>query len=81
MSHLGFESAGKMKAEIPQKYWMQVPAADQPGYQKMMREARIDLTNRGIYDKRMMKLLWQFRCKQAAKNFECGLQDENYKQS
>jgi len=26
-----------------------------------------------------MKLLWQFRCKQDAKNFECGLQDENYK--
>ena len=76
-----FGILGKMKAEIPQKYWMQVPAADQPGYQKMMREARIDLTNRGIYDKRMMKLLWQFRCKQAAKNFECGLQDENYKQS
>ncbi|MGS5777266.1 hypothetical protein ACVETM_19115, partial [Acinetobacter baumannii] len=21
----------------------------------------------------------QFRCKQDAKNFECGLQDENYK--
>ena len=35
---------GKMKAEIPAKYWMQVPAADQPGYQKMMQEARIDLT-------------------------------------
>ncbi|MFW1836876.1 hypothetical protein, partial [Acinetobacter baumannii] len=22
---------------------------------------------------------WQDRCKQDAKNFECGLQDENYK--
>lgn len=33
----------------------------------MMREARIDLTKRGIYDKRMMKLLWQFRCKQDRK--------------
>ncbi len=56
-----------------------MPAADQPGYQKMMRESRIDLTKRGVYDKRMMKLLWQFRCKAAPKNFECGLQDENYK--
>jgi hypothetical protein len=53
--------------------------ADKAGYQKMMREARIDLTKRGIYDKRMMKLLWQFRCKQDPKNFECALQEENYK--
>ncbi|MEF9956144.1 MAG: putative solute-binding protein [Acinetobacter sp.] len=69
----------KMKADIPQKYWMDVPASDKPGYQKLMRQARIDLTAKNIYDKRMMKLLWQFRCKEDAKNFECGLQDENYK--
>ena len=74
-----FTILNKMKADIPQKYWMEVPAADKPGYQNMMRLARIDLTAKGIYDKRMMKLLWQFRCKQAPTNFECGLQDENYK--
>lgn len=74
-----FDILGKMKADIPAKYWMDVPAADKPGYQKMMREARINLTQQGVYDKRMMKLLWQFRCKEDAKNFECGLQDENYK--
>ncbi|WP_394650676.1 putative solute-binding protein [uncultured Acinetobacter sp.] len=73
-----FGILGKMKADIPQKYWMDVPAADKPGYQKMMREARINLTKRGIYDKRMMKLLWQFRCKEDRANFECGLKDENY---
>ena len=69
----------KMKSDIPAKYWMQVPAADKPGYQKLMREARIHLTKQGVYDKRMMKLLWQFRCKQAPSNFECALQEENYK--
>ena len=74
-----FNILGKMKAEFPKKYWMDVPSADKAGYQKMMREARIDLTKRGVYEKRMMKLLWQFRCKQDAKNFECALQDENYK--
>lgn len=76
-----FNILGKMKSDIPKKYWMDVPAADKPGYQKMMREARIDLTRRGVYEKRMMKLLWQFRCRQEPKNFECALQDENYKQS
>jgi len=74
-----FTILGKMKSDIPSKYWMDVPVADRAGYQKMMREARIDLTKRGVYDKRMMKLLWQFRCKEDAKNFECALQDENYK--
>lgn len=70
---------GKMKTDIPSKYWMDVPAVDRAGYQKMMREARVDLTKRGVYDKQMMKLLWQFRCKEDPKNFECALQDENYK--
>ncbi|WP_445114507.1 putative solute-binding protein [Acinetobacter sp. WZC-1] len=69
----------KMKADIPAKYWMQIPAADQQGYQKLMRESRINLTKQGVYDKRMMKLLWRFRCKQAPSNFECSLSDENYK--
>lgn len=70
---------GKMKADIPAKYWMNVPAADQPGYQKLMRESRIELTKQGVYNKQMMKLLWQFRCKNQPSNFECSLPDENYK--
>ncbi len=69
----------KMKADIPAKYWMQVPAADRPGYQKLMRESRISLTKQGVYNKNMMRILWQFRCKNDPKNFECALQDENYK--
>ena len=70
---------GKMKAEIPARYWMDVPSADQAGYQNLMRESRIALTKQGVYDKHMMKLLWQFRCKNQPSNFECSLQDENYK--
>ena len=70
---------GKMKADIPAKYWMNVPAGDQPGYQKLMRESRIALTKQGVYNKQMMKLLWQFRCKSAPTNFECSMQEENDK--
>ena len=70
---------GKMKADIPAKYWMNVPAGDQPCYQKLMRESRIALTKQGVYNKQMMKLLWQFRCKSAPTNFECSMQEENYK--
>lgn len=74
-----FSIIGKMKADIPAKYWMQVSDSDKPGYQKLMRESRISLTKQGVYNKPMMKLLWQFRCKNDPKNFECALQDENYK--
>lgn len=74
-----FGILGKMKADIPGKYWMEVPEADKPGYQKLMRDSRINLTSQGIYDKRMMKLLWQFRCRENPKNSECAMQDENYK--
>ena len=70
---------GKMKADIPAKYWMQVPEGDKPGYQKLMRQSRINLTKQGVYNKQMMKILWQFRCKNDPKNFECASQDENYK--
>ena len=69
----------KMRADIPAKYWMDIPAADKPGYEKLMRDSRINLTAQGVYDKRMMKLLWQFRCRENPKQSECAMQDENYK--
>ena len=74
-----FGIIGKMKLDVPQKYWMNISTSDQVGYQKMLRESRINLTKRGVYDKRMMKLLWQFRCKENNSNAECTAQDENYR--
>lgn len=64
------------ESDIPIKYWMDVPAADQPGYHKLMREARIDMTKEGHYDKRMMNVLKQVRCKFEPSNFECTMNDE-----
>lgn len=73
-----FTILGKMKQDIPAKYWMQIPDTDKIGYQKMMREARIQLTKEGIYDKKMMELLWRARCAENRQNFECALKDEQY---
>ncbi len=73
-----FGILGKMQADVPAKYWMQVPEGDKEGYQKMMREARINLTKEGIYDKKMMELLWRARCAANRGNFECALKDEQY---
>ncbi|PTQ89600.1 hypothetical protein C8N29_106131 [Agitococcus lubricus] len=62
--------------EIPVKYWMDVPEADKPGYVAMMRTARIQMTKEGHYDKQMMRLLKNVRCKLEPSNYECALNDE-----
>jgi hypothetical protein len=67
---------GKTEAAIPAKYWMEIPANDKVGYVKLMREARIDLTKEGIYNKKMMSLLKKVRCQQDSSSFECALNDE-----
>ncbi len=62
--------------EIDAKYWMTIPDADKPGYVKLMREARIDLTKDGTYNPEMMHLLKKVRCKTDPTSFECALNDE-----
>ncbi len=69
-------SIKKTEAEIPAKFWMDIPANDKIGYVKLMRESRIDLTKEGIYNKKMMSLLKKVRCQQDSSSFECALNDE-----
>lgn len=71
-----FEFVDKIENEIPTKYWMDVPEGDKAGYVKIMREARIQMTKEGYYDKSMMHLLKQVRCGQNPSNYECALNDE-----
>lgn len=47
------------------------PDGEAPQYISMMREARIDLTAQGFYDKRMMALMKKVRCKRAPAEPEC----------
>lgn len=66
----------KTEKDIPAKYWMEIPANDQVGYIKLMREARIELTKEGFYNTKMMSLLKRVRCQQNPSSFECALKDE-----
>lgn len=61
---------------VPAKYWMIIPESEKAGYEKMMRESRIQLTKAGIYDPKMMGFLKKVRCKQNANRSECSLNDE-----
>ena len=55
---------------------MDIRDAERAGYLKIMREARIQMTKEGYYDKDMMRILKKVRCSQDPKNFECSLNDE-----
>jgi hypothetical protein len=66
----------RLEAGIPAKYKMNLSAEDKTKYQKMLRDGRMDMTKRGIYDKEMMTVLKRARCSVDKANFECSLSGE-----
>lgn len=71
-----FSIVQKTEAEIPQNYWLDISDKDKINYTKIMREARLQLTLDGTYDKRMMAVLKRVRCKYEPGAAECSLKDE-----
>ncbi len=66
----------RIEAELPAKYKINLSQEDKTRYQQILREARIDLTKRGIYDATMMNVLKRARCTVDRTNFECTLGGE-----
>lgn len=58
--------------EIPAKYWLDLSRADQDKYTLMMRQARVQLTQDGYYDPKMMSLLKKVRCRFEPSAGECA---------
>lgn len=71
-----FNVIKRIEAEIPAKYKLNVSAEDKIRYQKLLRDGRIELTQRGIYDPAMMRVLKKARCTVERTNFECSLDGE-----
>lgn len=71
-----FQFVDQLERDIPAKYWMEIREAEKPGYLKIMREARIQMTKEGYYDPQMMSILKRVRCSQQPSHFECALKDE-----
>ena len=71
-----FAMIGRSEAGIPAKYKMNLSADDKTKYQKLLREGRMDMTKRGIYDPSMMSVLKKARCTVERTNFECSLGGE-----
>ena len=56
---------------IPKKYWVDLPDEKQVEYKEMLRQVRLELKEEGIYDKRMLKILFKLRCKTDPSHYEC----------
>ncbi|MFP5441692.1 MAG: putative solute-binding protein [Gammaproteobacteria bacterium] len=61
----------KAEKEIEAKYWIDVPAADKPKYDEMMRQSRISLRDEGIYNRETLELLRKVRCRRDGSRAEC----------
>ena len=66
----------RLEAAIPAKYKINLTPEDKLKYQKMLRDGRLELTKRGIYDASMMSVLKKARCSVDKANFECTLAGE-----
>ncbi|WP_130803790.1 putative solute-binding protein [Acinetobacter ihumii] len=71
-----FAMINRLEAQIPAKYKMNLTAEDKTKYQKLLRDGRIDLTKRGVYDASMMSVLKKARCSVDKANFECSMAGE-----
>ena len=59
--------------EVDDKWWIEIPEQDKLRYDEMLREARIEMTNDGIYNADLVDLLKKVRCKYDASRAECTL--------
>lgn len=57
--------------EVDDKWWIHIAEEDKLRYDEMMREARIDLRDQGIYNADMMSLLRNIRCHADPGRAEC----------
>jgi hypothetical protein len=56
---------------IPNKYWVDLPKEKHAEYKEMLRQVRIELRDEGIYDPRMLKILFKLRCRSNPAHYEC----------
>jgi hypothetical protein len=71
-----FKMIERVENAIPSKRWIDIPQQDQQGYQRLMREMRLNFVRDGTYDPKMATLLKRIRCQQEPALFDCAMRDE-----
>jgi len=62
--------------EVDDKWWISMDEESSRNLDQMMRKARIELTEKNVYDKDMMSFLYKVRCRDNPSNPECSAQSE-----
>ena len=57
---------------IPEEQWVELLLREQGAMNEMMRQARLNLREQGIYDGNMLKLMRKIRCRRDPRHFECA---------
>lgn len=61
---------------VPPRRWVDIPASDQLGYRRLMREMRVNFIQESIYDRKMLTLIKRVRCALNPQEFDCGMTGE-----
>jgi hypothetical protein len=68
----GVEAVRKEEAKIPAKYWIDIPAADLPGFDDMFLQVRLKLRDeKKAYDGSMLGAIRHYRCQADGTRSEC----------
>mgnify|MGYP001171782173 CR=1 len=70
------EHIRQAEAGIPAHYWLDLPQQMETDYQEMLRQIRLSLAQEGVYDQRMLKLMFRLRCRDNPGHFECAEKQE-----
>jgi hypothetical protein len=65
-------------ATIPDRYWMDPSEIDADRYVGLMREGRIEMAEKGVYDKRGLKIIKRIRCEVNPAASECAQPTETW---
>jgi hypothetical protein len=64
--------------DVPEHYWVDMSARDVTRYELLMRQGRVLMAEKGLYDKKGLKLIKKIRCEINPAASECAEPTENW---
>jgi hypothetical protein len=72
------ELTKRADATIPEKFWLDPTPAEADRYINLMRDGRIDMAEKGFYDKKGLKIIKRVRCEVNPAAADCSQPTENW---
>lgn len=71
-----FKNNQRLEDSIDPRLWENLPDLDKKGYDRILRQVRVDFVQKGVYSKHMASIAKKMRCIDDSNNAECSLNDE-----